>query len=83
MLDTPKGAGGGMTSEVKSCGFRVFVPVAGAFAEMSSDAGALAGAIAPALAADHTQFFSTSAAEAKRVHKQHNRMAWAHAAHRG
>ena len=72
-----------MTKEMKSCGSRVLVPVIGAFDEMSSDEGGLAGVIAPALAADHTQFFSTSAAEAKRVHKQHSRMAWAHAAHRG
>ena len=39
-----------------------FAPVIGAFAEMPSDVGTLAGVIASALAADHTQSFSNSAA---------------------
>ena len=58
-------------------------PVIGAFAEMSSDVDAVAGAIASALAADHIQFFSTSAAEAKGMYKQRIRAAWGEAAHQG
>ena len=57
-----------MTKETKSYGSRVLVPVIGAFAEMSSDVEALADVIASALAADHIQFFYTSAAEAGGVH---------------
>ena len=64
-----------MTMEIKSCGSRVPVPVVGAFAEMASDVGALADVTASALAADHIQFFSTSAAEAKGVYKQRIRTA--------
>ena len=82
-LGTSKGAEGPMTKEMKSYGSRVPVPVIGAFAEMSSDVDALAGVTAPALAADHIQFFSTSAAEAKGMYKQRIRTAWGHAAHRG
>ena len=72
-----------MTKEMKSCGSRVLVPVIGAFVEMSSDVEALADITTSALAADHIQFFSTSAAEAKGVYKQRIRTAWGHAAHRG
>ena len=72
-----------MTKEVKSCGSGVPVPVIGAFAEMSSDVDAPAGVIASGLAARHTQFFSTSAVEAKGMYKQRNRAAWGYAAHRG
>ena len=50
---------------------------------MSSDVGSLADVTASALAADHIQFFSTSAAEAKGMYKQRIRAAWGHAAHRG
>ena len=50
---------------------------------MSSDVDALADITASALAADHIQFFSTSAAEAKFMYKQRIRAAWGHAAHRG
>ena len=39
--------------------------------------GALADVIASALAADHTQFFCTSAEEAKGMYKQRFRSAWA------
>jgi len=35
------------------------------------------------LAADHIQFFSTSAAGSKGVYKQRTQTAWGHAAHRG
>ena len=49
---------------------RVARPVVGIFAEMSSDVDALAGVTAPALAADHIQFFSTSAAEVKGTYMQ-------------
>ena len=82
-LGTPEGAGGPMTKEMKSCGSRVPVPVIGAVAEMPSDVGALADVTASALAADHIQFFSTSAAEAKGMCKQRIWTAWGHAAHRG
>ena len=50
---------------------------------MSSDVEALADVTASALAADHIQFFSTSAVEAKGMYKQRIRTAWGHAAHRG
>ena len=50
---------------------------------MPSDVNALADVIASALAADHTQFFSTSTAEAKGVYRQNIRTAWGHTAHRG
>ena len=56
-----------MTKGVKSYGPGLLVPVIGAFAEIYSDADALADVTASALAADHTQFFSTSAAEAKGI----------------
>ena len=62
---TPEGAEGPMTKEIKPCGSRMLASVIGAFAEMSSDVEALADATASALAADHIQFISTSAAEAK------------------
>ena len=72
-----------MAMDVKSYGSRVPVPVTGAFAEMSSDVDALADVIAPALAADHIHFFSTSALGAKDVYKQRIWAVWGHAAHRG
>ena len=72
-----------MTREMKPHGPRVPVPVIGAFAEMSSDVNALADVIAPALAADHIHFFSTSALGAKDVYKQRIWAVWGHAAHRG
>ena len=72
-----------MTKEVKPYCPRVLVPAIGAFAEMSSDVDALADVTASALAADHIQFFSTSAVEAKGMYKQRIRTAWGHAAHRG
>ena len=50
---------------------------------MSSDVEPLADVTASALAADHIQFFSTSAAEAKGMYKQRIRAAWGRAAHRG
>ena len=68
-----------MAKEMKSCGFRMLVPVIGAFAEMSSDVETLADVTAPALAADHTKFFSTSAVEAN-IYKLRIRTAWGHAA---
>ena len=68
---------------MKPHGPRVLVPVIGAFAGMSSDVDAPADVPAPALAADHVEFFSTSAAEAKAMYKQRIRAAWGHAAHRG
>ena len=46
------------------------VPVIGAFAEMSSDVVALVDVTASVLSADHIQFFSTSAVEAKGIYKQ-------------
>jgi len=58
---TPEGPEGPMTKEVKSYGSRVLVPVIGAFAEVPSEVEAVADVTAPALAAKHTQFFSTSA----------------------
>ena len=67
---TPDGVEGPMTKGMKPCGSRLLVPVIGTFAEMSSDVDALADATASALAADHIQFFSTSAAEAKGMYKQ-------------
>ena len=60
---TPEDAEGPMTKEMTSHGSRVLVPVVGAFAEMSSDVDALLDVAASALAADHIQFFSTSALE--------------------
>ena len=72
-----------MNKEVEWHGSRVPVAVIAAFPDMSSDMEALAGATAPALAADHIQFFSTSAVEAKGIYKQRIRTAWGHAAHRG
>jgi len=71
-----------MTREMKSYDSAVLVPAVGAFAEMSSDVDALADVIASALAADHIQFFSTSAAGAEGMYKQRIRAAWGHAAHR-
>jgi len=44
---------------------RIFAPVIGAFAGISSDVVDVAGVIATALATDHTQVFSISASEAK------------------
>ena len=58
----------------------VLAPVIGAFAEMPSDVDALTDVTASALAADHIQFFSTSAVEAKGMYKQRIRTAWGHAA---
>ena len=55
----------------------------GAFAEVSSDVGALADVTASAPAAYLIQFFSTSAVEAEGMYKQRTRTAWGHAAHRG
>ena len=81
-LGTPEGAEGPMTKEVKPYCPRVLVPAIGAFAEMSSDVDALADATASALAADHIQFLSTSAVEAKGVYKQRIWTAWGHAARR-
>ena len=49
-----------------------------AFDEMSSDVEALADVIESALAADHNQVYSTSAAEAKGLREQRIRTAWAH-----
>ena len=80
---TPERAEGPMTKDMKSHGSRVPVPVIGAFAGMSSDVEALADVTAPALAADHIQFFSTSALKAKGIYKQRIRAAWDHAARRG
>ena len=71
------------TAKMKPFGFRVLARVVGAFAKMPSDVGAPAGDIASALAADHTQFFSTGAVEAKGMHKQCIWAAWGHAAHQG
>jgi len=68
---------------MKSFGSRVLVPIVGVFAEVSSDVDGLTGVIALALAADHIQFFFTSAVEAKGMYKQRIRTAWDHAAHRG
>jgi hypothetical protein len=82
-LGTPEDADGLMTRGIKSRGSSVPVSVVCAFAEMSSDVGALADVIASALAADHIQFFSTGAMEAKGMYKQRIRRAWGHAAHRG
>jgi hypothetical protein len=79
----PRKRRGPTTKEVKSYGSRVPVPVIGAFAEMSPDVEALADVTAPALAADYTQFFFTSAVEAKGMYKQRTRAAWSHAANRG
>ena len=67
-LGTSEGAEGPVPREVRSFGSRVHVFVADTFAEMPSDVGTLAGVIASALAADHTQSFSNSAAEAKGVY---------------
>ena len=50
---------------------------------MFPDVDALADVIAPALAAGHIQFLSTSAVVAKGMSKQRIRMAWGHAAQRG
>ena len=61
----------------------MLVPIIGAFAEMPSGVGALADVTASALSADHIQFLSTSAAEAKGMYKQRIRAVWGHAAHRG
>ena len=82
-LGPPEGVEGPITKEMKLCGSRVLVPVIGAFAEVSSDVDALADVTASALAADHIQFFSTSAVEAKGMCKQRIRTAWGHAAHWG
>ena len=71
------------TAKMKPFGFRVLARVVGAFAKMPSDVGAPAGDIASALAADHTQFFSTGAVEAKGMFKQRIRTAWGHAAQQG
>ena len=46
------------------------------------DEDALADVIAPALVADHIQFFSTSATEANGMYKKRTQAAWDHAAHR-
>ncbi len=54
----------------------MLVPVIGAFAEMSSEEEALADVTVSALAADHIQFFSTSAVEAKGMYEQRTRTAW-------
>ena len=59
------------------------MPVVGAFAEMSSDTELIADLIATALAADHIQFYSESAKQAKGMFKQRIRKAWGHTAHRG
>ena len=48
----------------------MLAPVIGTFAEVSSDVEALTDVIASALAADHIQFFFTSAPEAKGMYKQ-------------
>ena len=66
----------------KPHGPRVPISIVGAFAEMPSDVDALAEVIALALAADHTQFFFTSAPEAKGMYEKRSRTAWGHAAHR-
>ena len=53
---------------------------------MPSDVGApagVAGVVESALAADHTQYFSTGAVGAKVMHKQCIWTAWGHAAHQG
>ena len=70
-----------MARDMKSYGSGVLVPVVGAFAEMSSDVGALADVIASTLASDHTQLLFTSAMGAKGTCKQRTRAAWG--AHRG
>ena len=72
-----------MTKEMEPCGPWVLVLVIGAFVEMPSEVGALAGVTASALAENHTQFFSISALEAKGMYKQRTRTAWGHAARRG
>ena len=77
-VGTPGGVEGPMTKKMKSYGSRVLVPVIAAFAEMSSDVEALADVTASALAADHIQFFSTSAEEAKGMYKQRIQTACGH-----
>ena len=61
----------------------MLVPVVGAFAEMSPDTELIADLIAAALAAEHVQFYSESAKQAKGIFKQRVRRAWGHTAHRG
>ena len=56
-----------MTRDMKSHGPGVPVPVISAFAEMSPDEGTHADVTASALTANHIQFFSTSAVEAKGI----------------
>ena len=55
----------------------------GPLEHMLQDVEALADVTASALAADHIQFFSTSAAEAKGMYKKRIWTAWGHAARRG
>ena len=84
LLGIPEGADGPMVQALKQYrGGRVLVPVVGAFAEMSSDTELIADLIATALAADHIQFYSESAKQAKGMFKQRIRKAWGHTAHRG
>ena len=83
MLGTPDGVGGPMTKEMVPCGSMVSVPVASALAGTPSGVDDFANVTAPALAADHTQFFSTGAMGARGVFKQRTRTAWGHTAHWG
>ena len=88
-LGFSESAEGPMTKGTMSCGSRV--PVSeleleleliqsdgGAFAEMSSDVGALADVTATALAAGNIQFLSISAVEARGMYKRRIRSAWGH-----
>ena len=79
---TPEGVKGPMTKNTKFYVSIVPVPAIGAFSEMPLDVGALADVTAQALAAEHTQFFSTNAVEAKGAYKKRIRAGWGHAAHR-
>ena len=62
-----------MTREMKPHSFKVPVPVAGAYAGMFFDVGALADFSASVLAANGIQFFSTGAVEARGMLKQRGR----------
>ena len=64
---------------IRPCGSRVPVPVVGASAVMSSSNVI----VTLALAAEHIQFFSSSALEAKGFYMQYTRTTRGHAAHWG
>jgi hypothetical protein len=84
LLGTPEGVDGPMVRALKDYrGGCVLVPVAGAFAEMSSDTDLIADLIATALAGDHVRFYDESAKQAKGMFKQRIRRAWGHTVHRG